>query len=297
MKQLPTSGNHSRKDSELILNADGTVYHLGINGDHIADTIIIVGDPDRVSNISGRFDRIQVQKANREFAIHTGTLNGKRLSVVSTGIGVDNVDIVINELHVAANFDLPSRAPKGEFRQLSFVRLGTSGCMQADIDVGSFVSSAFALGNDGVPWYYGAELTDQEKQLSETFHSNVEWPAELSKPYVGTADEELLALFDFAQQGITFTSNGFYAPQLRELVVQPRFPHLLEQMQKTRFKGLRFTNFEMECAGIYALSNMFGHRAVTVCAILANRAKGTFTNDAGRVVNDLITNALSRLTR
>jgi uridine phosphorylase len=284
-------------DSELILNDDGSVYHLQLHGHQIADTVIIVGDPDRVETISSRFDTIEFTKRVREFCTHTGSFNGKRITVVSSGIGVDNIDILINELHAAINVDPITRQVRDEIRKLDIVRLGTCGTMQSDIPVGSYVSSAFAIGTDGVPWHYNAEMTQEEERLAEAFHLHCNWPKRFAYPYCSAGTTELLELFDFAQSGITLTANGFYAPQQRQVNIELSHPELLGLYKTFTHSGFRMINFEMECAGIYALSTMLGHKCVTVCAILANRALGEFSDDPSGVVDKLIDLIMSRLTR
>lgn len=297
MKPTNYKSNHRISDSELILNADGSVYHLQLLGHQIADTIIIVGDPDRVELISSRFDSVEFRKRVREFCTHTGSLNGKRITVVSSGIGVDNIDILINELHAAINIDPESRLMREEARSLQIVRIGTCGTMQSDIPVGSYVASVFALGTDGVPWHYEAEMTEEEEEMAQAFKSHCDWPTRFADPYCSAGTPELIELFDFALKGVTLTLNGFYAPQQRQVNIPLAHPELLERYQNFAHSGLRMTNFEMECAGIYALSTMLGHKCATVCAILANRALGQFSDDPLAVVDNLIGLILSRLTR
>ncbi|NNE55870.1 MAG: nucleoside phosphorylase [Flavobacteriales bacterium] len=297
MKVIENISLHQRRSSELILREDGSLYHLGILPEDVADEVIIVGDPDRVEVISQRFDEVEIRKSSREFAFHTGTLNGTRISVLSSGIGVDNIDIVINEIDAAVNCDLQTRIPRSKRRIINFTRIGTCGCMQADVAVGTFVASSFAIGIDGVPWFYGAELEQEENELLQHFLDHVHWPRNLATPYVVKADQTLLNRMSFAQAGITFTANGFYGPQQRELMLPLGFPNMFGELKSITFKNLRLINFEMECAGIYALASMLGHRAVTVCAILANRAVGEFADDPSVHVNRLIDKVLEGLTR
>ena len=296
MKPVQYTSDQRISKSELILNSDGSVYHLQLKRDDIADTVIIVGDPDRVEQISARFDNVEFTKRVREFCTHTGSLNGTRITVISSGIGVDNIDILINELHAAVNIDHESRTMRSERRDLRIIRLGTSGTFQKDIPIESFVSSAYAIGTDGVPWHYECEMTPDEEEMAVAFQAHTHWPAKFSAPYCSAADEGLLQLLDFAQTGITLTANGFYAPQQRLVNVPLAHPELLELYQTFSNSGLRMNNFEMECAGIYALSSMLGHKAVTVCAILANRALGEFSENPSEVVDKLISLTLSRLT-
>lgn len=296
MKPVQYTSDLRIKESELILNPDGSVYHLQLKQDDIADTVIIVGDPDRVEQISARFDNVEFTKRVREFCTHTGSLNGTRITVISSGIGVDNIDILINELHASVNIDPETRTMRPDRRKLKFIRLGTSGSFQKDIPVESFVSSAYAVGTDGVPWHYECEMTIDEAEMADAFRAHTNWPTKFAAPYCSAADEGLLQLLDFAKKGITLTANGFFAPQLRLVNVPLAHPELLERYQTFSHSDLRMNNFEMECAGIYALSSMLGHKAVTVCAILANRALGEFSENPTEVVDKLIGLTLSRLT-
>lgn len=285
--------------SELILNTDGSVYHLHLQPDQIADTIITVGDPDRVAAVSKYFDRIDTQVQKREFVTHTGELNGKRLSVISTGIGTDNIDIVLNELDALANIDLLTRAVKTDLKQLDFIRIGTSGSMQADVEVDSFLVSETALGMDGLLHFYNYEPTNQRlKTLENTLvkfciKNNISLPI---LPYFVDADAHLLAQIgrDW-QRGITMTCAGFYAPQCRELRIKSRFKNFLDRVVDVPFPKDRLTNFEMETAGIYGLAKLLGHRALSCNAILANRQTGKFSRQPQRTVEKLIETVLERL--
>lgn len=297
MKPITAFPSSPRTQSELILNPDGTVYHLHLRAENIADIVIIVGDPDRVEQISSRFDSVEFTMQKREFCTHTGSLNGTRMTVVSSGIGVDNIDILINELDAAVNIDLSTRQPKSHRRTLTFVRLGTSGTLQPDIPIESFIASAYAIGTDGVPWFYECEMTQKEKSIAEAFAQECRWPSQLADPYCSGADVDLLEKMDFATPGITLTANGFYAPQQREVNVPLAFPELLNAYQNFTYDGLRMTNFEMECSGIYALATMLGHKPLTVCAILANRTLGQFSQSPQKAIDRLINLALNRLTQ
>lgn len=279
--------------SELVLNADGSIYHLSLRPEEIADTVILVGDPDRVAMVSAHFDRIDVQRQHREFVTHTGELNGKRLTVISTGIGTDNIDIVLNELDALVNIDLQTRLPKNTHTSLQFIRIGTSGALQPDIPADSFLASQAGIGLDGLMLFY------QMPYNSETSTYLNELGKKLPlQPYMAWGDEALLeqmARDDFFR-GITLTCGGFYAPQGRQLRLPVRFAGLLDFFQEQSFKGARFTNFEMETAGIYALAQLLGHRALSLNAILANRPSGTFTKDGKALVQRLIKTTLERLT-
>ncbi len=278
---------------ELVLNADGSIYHLSLRPEEIADTVILVGDPDRVAMVSAHFDRIDVQRQHREFVTHTGELNGKRLTVISTGIGTDNIDIVLNELDALVNIDLQTRLPKNTHTSLQFIRIGTSGALQPDIPADSFLASQAGIGLDGLMLFY------QMPYNSETSTYLNELGKKLPlQPYMAWGDEALLeqmARDDFFR-GITLTCGGFYAPQGRQLRLPVRFAGLLDFFQEQSFKGARFTNFEMETAGIYALAQLLGHRALSLNAILANRPSGTFTKDGKALVQRLIKTTLERLT-
>jgi uridine phosphorylase len=281
--------------SELILRADGSVYHLGVRPEHVAENIIIVGDPERVPLISSLFEEIEFRVSGREFVIHTGSFHGKRITVVSSGIGVDNIDIVINELDAAVNMDLSSRLPKSLHTSLNIVRIGTSGAMHADIPVGSFVASAYAFGLDGVPHSYQA--TSNEAEMSHASHMKMQFPwlAEQSGFYVAQSSSDLLErMANGFIHGITATANGFYGPQGRSVRLQSVMESRIDEYRNFCQNGLRITNFEMECAGIYALSSMLGHKALTVCAILANRATKEFHSNPSASIETLITTVLQR---
>lgn len=290
--------NKKFSDSELILREDGSVYHLGVVAADVADNVIIVGDPDRVEMISSRFDEVSVRKSSREFCVHTGLLNGKKLTVISTGIGVDNIDIVINELDAAVNINPETREVNPSLRKLNFIRLGTSGAMQPDIDLHDVVCSAAAIGMDGVPHFYQIDWTNSESDLVDRFSEECSWPAELARPYAVEASEELLRKFSdvYTHKGITVTANGFYGPQNRQLRVPLRIQKF-EDYKKFEWEGMRVTNFEMETAGIYALSKSLGHAHVTLCVILANRSRKLFSSNPQKAVESLIDKALKALTR
>lgn len=281
--------------SELILRSDGSLYHLGIRPEHVADKVIIVGDPERVPLISAMFDDVEFKVAGREFVVHTGNYRGKSITIVSSGIGVDNIDIVMNELDAAVNINLTTRMVKEKLTSLEIVRIGTSGAMHADIPVGSFVSSAFAFAIDGVPHTYSCTFNEDEKALMEDLKENFSWLASNPSLYTVKASEDLLNKIAFdSVQGITATANGFYGPQGRTLRLQSNMEKNIDAYASFRFRDLRITNFEMESAGIYALASMLGHRPLTVCAILANRASKEFHNNPSASVESLIRLVLDR---
>jgi uridine phosphorylase len=282
-------------DSELILRHDGSVYHLGIKPEHVADKVIIVGDPERVPVISALFDDVECRISGREFVIHTGSYQGKRITVVSSGIGVDNIDIVINELDAAVNVDLSTRKPLPQLRVLEIVRIGTSGAMHADIPPGSFVASKFAFALDGVPFSYDAVHNHEEEFLHADLRGNFGWLDSSDGFYVAACDESLFnRIASDMIGGITATANGFYGPQGRSVRLKSLMEERIDAYATFRHEGLKITNFEMECAGIYALSSMLGHKALTVCAILANRATKEFHSNPSVSIESLIRLVLQR---
>jgi uridine phosphorylase len=283
-------------NSELILRADGSVYHLGIRKEHVANKVIIVGDPERVPLISRYFDRIDTKVAGREFVVHTGEFSGKRITVVSSGIGVDNIDILLNELDAAVNVNLQTRLPNDKHISLEIVRIGTSGTLQQDIPVGSFVASAAAFGLDGVPQSYEMEFDSEETNLMDALAGEFEH-LQVHKGFYGVyANQDLLARIagQDCTQGITATANGFYGPQGRTVRLKSLMTERIDAYAGFMHGGLRITNFEMECAGIYALTSLLGHKATTVCAILANRATKEFHNNPSASMETLIQQVLQR---
>lgn len=283
-------------ESQLILNGDGSVYHLGITGEHIADTVLVVGDPERVPNITRRFDSVHYRRAGREFVVHTGRVGEREVTVLSTGIGVDNIDIVINELDAAVNIDPVTRMPKTTLRQLDIIRLGTCGALREEISVGTVIASAYAIGYDGVPWHYGAQPEADEIAMSDAFVRHTSWPDVLAKPYCAKASDDLLKRYaaDFIK-GITITANGFYGPQNRSLRLPLADDERMERIRSFDFPPYKATNFEMECAGIYALAGMLNHRPLTACVVLANRYREEFSDHPQKEVNALIDKVLSHL--
>ena len=286
-------------ETELILNADGSIYHLHLKPEHITPLIIFVGDPERVGEVSKHFDSIEHRAAHREFVTHIGTLRGQRLMVISTGIGTDNIDIVMNELDILANIDLETRKPKADITPLSIVRLGTSGSIQADIPVDSLVVSTIAVGFDNLMTFYDAPPTGEELTLADNLTMYLEHKNDdlLLIPSVFAADKQLLQLFDIEgfAKGVTVTAPGFYAPQGRVLRGRSAEPKLILILNTFRQKTLMLTNIEMETSGIYGLARLFGHRALSISAILANRIDGTFSQQAAVTVEKMITTALKVL--
>jgi uridine phosphorylase len=284
--------------SELILNPDGSVYHLNLKPEHIAHDIIFVGDQNRVEKISSQFDTIEFSFQKREFKTHTGTLNGKRISVISTGIGPDNIDIVMNELDALVNIDLITRKPKTTLTSLNIVRIGTSGSLQADIPVDSFVMSKYGLGLDNMLRSY---LVDEisNSNMEEAFINHTNWDSRKGRPYVISCSEKLEQLIesDKIHKGITATAGGFYGPQGRVLRLEIQDKNLNFKMDNFKFEGNKITNLEMETAAIFGLSKLLGHNALSLNAIIANRATGTFSEDPYKAVDELIKYTLEKLTK
>lgn len=282
--------------SELILNDDGSIYHLNLLPGEIAHTIITVGDPDRVSEVTQHFDSIEVSKHRREFKTETGIYKGKRLTVISTGIGTDNIDIVFNELDALVNIDFETRTIKEKFTRLNFIRIGTSGAIQNDISVDSFIASEMAVGFDNLLHFYNAEKYLQQ-DFSEALIKHTNWSAAKSKPYIVEGNKELLQMFSDKnfRRGITATNVGFYGPQGRKLRLSLQDSALNTKLESFNYKGKNITNLEMETSGIYGLASLLGHRAVSLNAILANRANGTFSKTPGESVALLIKLTLNKL--
>lgn len=283
--------------SELIINADGSIYHLNLLPKDIATTIITVGDPDRVSDVSKYFDSIELKKGKREFLTHTGTLNGKRISVISTGIGTDNIDIVLNELDALVNIDFDTRLEKPTKTQLDIVRIGTSGAVQNDIDVNSFLISKYAIGFDGLLHSYESEHV-QHNSISQAFIKHTEWSTKKSMPYVVKCDESLATLLSSnrIRYGVTATNIGFYGPQGRKLRLNLADESLNSKITSFEHEKMKITNLEMETSGIYGLCKLLGHRALSMNCILANRVTGKFSENPQKSVDELIQYTLQKLT-
>ncbi len=282
-------------ESELVLNPDGSIYHLNLRPDDVADTIILVGDPERVPTVSQHFDRIDTKIQKREFVTHTGELAGKRLSVVSTGISTDNIDIVLNELDALANIDLNTRTIKPKLKSLDIIRIGTAGGLQTDIPVDTFVLSTCAIGLEGLLHYYKREILPHENAVYDAFtaHCGV-LPIE---PYIVTAAPEWMKRFGSSiTMGMVATCGGFYAPQGRLLRGAINVDDLIGKLSSFRMGDDRIVNFEMETAGIYGMGRTLGHRCCSVSAILANRVAHTFSRDPHLAVEKLIVKVMDVLT-
>jgi len=286
------------EQSELILNKDGSVYHLNLLPEMIANNIILVGDPGRVSEVSAFFDSIEVERYNREIKTHTGIYAGKPLTVMSTGMGTDNLDIVINELDALVNIDLKTRTIKEEKRTLNLIRLGTSGAMQKDVPVDTFVASEFGLGLDGLMNFYKGPEAISEFEMEKEFIKQTEWPEKLSYPNIIKASGSLLNLFDDGFiKGITATAPGFYGPQGRRLRMPLAYADLNERLQKFNYEGKKVLNFEMETSGLYGLGRSLGHNTLTVCAVIANRIRKEYSQDHQQIIQQLIEIVLSKLAQ
>lgn len=284
--------------SQLVLNSEGAIYHLNLHPDHIADDVILVGDPGRVNVVASFFDKIEVERQNREIITRTGYFNGKRITVMSTGMGTDNIDIVMNELDALANIDLKTRMPKEEHRTLNIIRIGTCGAVQPDIDVGdSYVATRYAIGFDGLIYFYEKHNEVNEIAMRDAFVRQTDYPKELPLPYVVEGSKELFdRLAEGYHQGVTATASGFYGPQGRVLRMALAHPENNRKMEAFEYQGWRVCNFEMESSALYGLGKMMGHNCLTVCVVLANRVTEKFAADYHPYVKKLVLNTLERLT-
>ncbi|MFH1319215.1 MAG: nucleoside phosphorylase [Bacteroidota bacterium] len=319
-------------DSELVLNKDGSIYHLKLRAEHIADTIIVVGDQHRVDMVSKYFDRIEHKIQNREFRTHTGILNNTRLSVMSTGIGTDNIDIALNELDAIVNIDLKTRMVKEKLKSLNIVRLGTSGAVQRDIPVDSFVLSKYGLGFDGLLNFYRTTMTNSngsidrdggqgtrdergtsdviENEMTDSFIKHTNWSERLARPYIVKGSDKLIEqLGDGLLKGITASAPGFYGPQGRVLRLALSYPEMNAMITSFKYirassklrrdsagKGERIVNFEMETSALYGLGKLLGHDTCTICAIIANRIRKEYSKDHQKTIDEMIKFVLEKLT-
>lgn len=298
MKESALQQAENLASSELVLTKDGAVYHLNLMPEQIAPNIIVVGDQGRVAQVSKHFDRIDHTVQNREFLTHTGSIGSFPISVMSTGIGTDNIDIVVNELDALFNIDLQQRSIRSEKTRLNIIRLGTCGALQEDIPVDELLLSTHGMGLDTVTGYYAAEFEDDEKELAKAFQMHSTWPEQIPAPYFVKAGGELVNRINGKDMytGITATAGGFYGPQGRILRLPLRISDLNESLNSFRHGEHRITNFEMETSALYALSAMLGHQACTVCAVIANRFSKSFSRDYHPTVNRMIATVLERLT-
>ena len=284
-------------ESELILNKRGAIYHLDLLPEEIAPLIITVGDPYRVETVSKHFDTIQYKRSHREFLTHTGTIGKKRISVISTGIGPDNIDIVFNELDALLNIDLTTRSIRPQLQSYQFIRLGTAGALQADIPVDSYVASTHGLGIDNLLNFYRHQHNDEEKELLQCFITQVQLQQEVSHPYITGGSPALLKHFvDGYRHGITVTCPGFYGPQGRILRLGLNNPGLVNRLTQFTLGHHMITNFEMETAAIYGLGKLLGHHCLSISAIVANRITRKFSSDSEAAVQKMIRMVLEKIT-
>ncbi|WP_372950463.1 nucleoside phosphorylase [Mariniphaga sp.] len=286
-------------NSELILNSDGTIFHLHLKPENIADQIILVGDQARVDSVAGFFDQTDFSAKNREFRTVTGWYNGKKLSVISTGIGTDNIDIVLNELDALVNIDLKAREIKDDKKSLNIIRIGTSGSLQEDFPVNSFLVSQKSIGFDGMLNFYANREQICDLPFEKAFKQFTGWSEFLPTPYVVDASRKLMSKFENPEfkKGVTISAPGFYGPQGRVLRLPLAMPQLNKLLEKFRFEDHKITNFEMESSAIYGLSKMLGHQALTVCLIIANRVTKQANENYRPVMEKLIKKVLDNLTK
>lgn len=284
------------KASELILNPDGSVYHLNLQPEHIAQTIITVGDPDRVDSVTKYFDTIEFSTHKREFHTQTGTYKGKRITVISTGIGTDNIDIVFNELDALVNIDLDKREIKSTLTELNIIRIGTSGSIQKDIPIDSFVVSEYAVGFDSLLHFYDSSHI-QNLKISEALKEQTDWFDQKSDPYVVKSSDHLLSALSSNEtvKGFTATNVGFYGPQGRILRLPLQDNDLNDKLAAFNYEGKTITNLEMETSAIYGISSLLGHHALSMNAIIANRATGEFSANPKGIVDELIRYTLEKI--
>ena len=283
--------------SELVLNPDGSVYHLKLRPEHLASKIIIAGDPHRIATISSYFDTIEYKIENREFITHTGYFNGQRVTALATGIGTDNIDIVLNELDAVVNIDLEKRCVKETLSALEIVRIGTCGSIQEEVLADQVVVSTHAIGLDGLMQFYNYKMDADEQQLFDQFKKQTAWRDSLNNPYLVAGAEDLVnRIGEGFHRGVTMTANGFYAPQGRKLRLAPANEEVNEDLRRFEFRGNKILNYEMETSALYGLSKMLGHKACTVCAVVANRYANSFSKDYKPVIANLIEKVLTRLT-
>jgi len=284
-------------ESELIINTDGSIFHLHLKPENLADTVILVGDQGRVEMVSKFFDEIEFEVQNREFKTHTGTYNGKRISVLSTGIGTDNIDIVVNELDALVNIDLETRLPKKEHKTLNLIRIGTSGALQGDIPVDTPVLSVTSIGFDGLLNFYEGNEKLGNEDIKGAFKKHTGWNEKLPDPYFVDASEYLInKIGEGMTKGITISSPGFYGPQGRVLRLNTIDNNLNNKITAFDFEGRKITNYEMESSAIAGLSALLGHNAITVCSIIANRIRKEYSQNYKVAVEKLVKTILDRIT-
>ena len=285
--------------SQLVLNSEGAIYHLNLHPDQLADDVIMVGDPGRVDMIASFFDKIEVKRQNRELITRTGYFNGKRITVLSTGMGTDNLDIVMNELDTLVNIDLKTRMPKEKHHALNLIRLGTCGALQPEIEVeDSYVATRYAIGLDGLLYFYEKNQEVNEIAFRDAFIEQMDYPKDLPLPYVVEGSKELFdRLSEGYYQGVTATAPGFYGPQGRTLRMHLSYPENNRKIEAFNYNGLRVCNFEMESSALYGLGKMMGHNCLTICAVVANRVTEKFATDYHPYIKKLVIQTLERLTK
>ena len=284
-------------ESELIINGDGSIFHLHLHPTQLADKVILVGDPARVTLVASHFDSKECEVSNREFHTITGSYHGKRITVQSTGIGCDNIDIVLNELDALANIDFQTRTEKDQHRQLTFVRIGTCGGLQSYTPTGTFIASVKSIGFDGLLNFYAGRDEVSDLKLEQAFKEHVGWKASMGNPYVATSDADLLNRIagEDMVRGYTISCNGFFGPQGRRLRLPLAEPKLNERIESFEYDGLRVTNFEMESSAIAGLSQLMGHHAVTCCMVIANRRALSANTGYKSTIDNLIKVVLDRI--
>lgn len=284
-------------ESELIINGDKSIFHLHLKPEQLADRVILVGDPGRVKTVANYFEKIECEVENREFKTVTGTYKGKQITVQSTGIGCDNIDIVLNELDACANIDFETRKEKEKLRSLSIVRIGTCGGLQPETPIGTFIASVKSIGFDGLLNFYAGRNDVCDLQLEEAFKKHMNWNPQLGAPYVIDADEELAKRISTGDmiEGITIACGGFYGPQGRELRVPLADPLQNEKIERFTYKGLKICNFEMESSAVAGLARLMGHKAITCCMVIANRHAQKMNTEYKNSINDLIVKVLDRI--
>lgn len=284
------------KASELTLAGDGSLYHIRLKEQELAQKVILVGDPSRVKDIAKFFNSIELEKTNREIHSITGLYQGKRITAISTGMGVDNLDIVMTELDACKNIDLKTKQIKANHTTLDLVRLGTTGAMQKDMDINTYICAKYVVGIDGMMWFYDSKAGVMVQELQQDFVKFLSWKEPLPTPYAVEADDSLLTTIAFdIRQGITITAPGFYGPQGRELRLPLYRKDINTLLPKFEYKGYKVTNYEMETSSFYCMAKNLGHRALTICNVIANREQGSFADDYHQSMNVLIEKVLQRI--
>lgn len=298
MHNIEKENKMAIKESELVLAPNGSLYHIHLTGENLADNVLLVGDPERVNMFKEIFETVEYESMNRELHALTGKYHGERFTALSTGMGCDNIDIVATELDAAANFDLTTRTVKAEHRSLNLVRIGTSGSIQSNVDCGSRVASRYAIGMDGLLNYYRHPNDGFEKEMEQAFAKHMDLDNRLATPYCVKGSERLLGIVGEGMvHGITVTAPGFYGPQGRNIRLTPSVENLNERLAEFSWDGTEVTNLEMETSAIYGFARALGHEALTVCLIIANRPKGTFLNDYHQPMKETIALVMERLSK